>query len=396
MLMDKPRMLVLDARLPSLFAASHIRGSICVAMQGRTLTSLGGPGPPTWSSNCWWDRHVLLIIGPASRKRKAPDALTSHPVFTFLQEEGLVRSLHLLEPDQGDVDAFTSFANSYPFLIARSTKAAEIDGYPTEIIPRLLFLGDMSHATSQSRLKELQISHVLTIHTEPLKLPNSFVHTFFDLEDAPSANIAQYFEPMYEFVEKAKSARKRVLIHCGAGASRSATLCAAYLMRTKHWGVEDALKFLKEHRSKVNPNPGFLSALHEYSQSLDVNRLVLQTKARSSRTLWHFDVLKKGDFIGSVILDKGGISFGRGADCNVILDHASISREHALLTREENGAFKLVDNHSTHGTFVNGKVLSRAAAVILSQGDIVQFGASTRTYTLCDKRSCCNPHIVTS
>ncbi|KAI5066327.1 hypothetical protein GOP47_0018951 [Adiantum capillus-veneris] len=380
-MVDKQRVLLLDCRPPSLFAASHIRGSICVALQGRTLISLAGPGPPTWSSNCWWDRHVLLITGPPSHKRKTPDhdALTFHPVFTFLQEEGLVRSLHLLEPDQGEEDAFTSFASSYPFLVTRSTKSVGIGSYPTEIIPRLLFLGDMSHAASQSRLKELQICHVVTIHTEPLKLPKSFVHAFFELEDAPFANIAQYFDPVYEFVERAKSAQKRVLIHCGAGASRSATLCAAYLMRAKHWGVEDALKFLKEHRSKVNPNPGFLSALHEYSCFLDENRLDVPTKASSAGIPWHLDILKKEDSIGSVLLDKDVISFGRGADCYMILDHTSISRQHAVLTRGENGEFKLVDNHSTHGTFVNGNVLSRGAAVVLKQGDILRFGASTRT-----------------
>ncbi|MCO5606017.1 hypothetical protein L7F22_060204 [Adiantum nelumboides] len=298
------------------------------------------------------------------------------------------KGCQLLAIQSGEDDAFTSFASSYPFLISRSTKAAEIDSYPTEIIPGFLFLGDMSHATSQRCLKELQISQVLTIHTEPVKLPKSIVHSFFELEDAPFANITQYFDPVYEFVERAKSAQKRVLIHCGAGASRSATLCAAYLMRANHWDFEDALKFLKEHRSKVNPNAGFLSALHEYSHLLDENRLNLSTKASSAGTLWHLDILKKDDMIGRVLLDKDIISLGRGADCNMTLDHTSISRKHAILMQKVTGVFKLVDNQSTHGTFVNCELLSRGAAVILKHGDTLRFGASTRSYVLCNKASC--------
>ncbi|KAH7440822.1 hypothetical protein KP509_03G012200 [Ceratopteris richardii] len=265
-------------------------------------------------------------------------------------------------------------------------KATRIESYPTEIIPGLLFLGDMSHATSYDRLRELQISHVLSIHTEPLKLPKSFVHMYIELEDAPSADIAQHFQQTYEFIEAAKCAQKRVLIHCGAGASRSATVCAAYLMRTKHWGLNDALNFLRDQRSKVNPNPGFVSALHEYSDLLRTERVNVHIQTGPSSSLWHLDVLKKADLIGSLLLDKESISFGRSADCTVILDHMSISRKHAVLTKQENGEFLLVDNQSTHGTFINGKMLK--LATILKRGDEVQFGGSSRSYVLCDKNSC--------
>ena len=63
-----------------------------------------------------------------------------------------------------------------------------------------------------------------------------------EFSDSSSADIEQYFEPTYEIVEKAKKDKGRVLIHCGAGVSRSATLCAAYLMRVNYWCVQDALK----------------------------------------------------------------------------------------------------------------------------------------------------------
>lgn len=66
----------------------------------------------------------------------------------------------------------------------------------------------------------------------------------YDVADESGANIAQHFEPSYQFVEEAESEGGKVLIHCGAGASRSATLCAAYLMRVRRWKVKQTLELV--------------------------------------------------------------------------------------------------------------------------------------------------------
>jgi protein-tyrosine phosphatase len=69
--------------------------------------------------------------------------------------------------------------------------------------------------------------------------------------DEAGADIAQHFGLMFEFVEDARKAGAKVLVHCGAGASRSATLCAAYLMRVRGWNANQTLE-------SVLPN-GFFS-----------------------------------------------------------------------------------------------------------------------------------------
>ena len=111
LLMDKPRVLVLDTRSSASYAAGHIRGSVCIRLDPelghkQSLSYVAGPGPPTWYPNCWWDRDVLLVLPPllrSTRKRKKAIASSSlHPVFTFLKEEGLVRSIHVLENDDSD------------------------------------------------------------------------------------------------------------------------------------------------------------------------------------------------------------------------------------------------------------------------------------------------------
>jgi pSer/pThr/pTyr-binding forkhead associated (FHA) protein len=64
------------------------------------------------------------------------------------------------------------------------------------------------------------------------------------------------------------------------------------------------------------------------------------------------------------------ISIGRDPSCNIQFssDLTSISRNHAEIIREGN-RFKLVD-HSSNGTFVNGKKVSE---IYLSAGDVLEF-----------------------
>jgi EAL domain-containing protein (putative c-di-GMP-specific phosphodiesterase class I) len=60
---------------------------------------------------------------------------------------------------------------------------------------------------------------------------------------------------------------------------------------------------------------------------------------------------------------------GRSDDCDLTLDSAKVSREHALVRRDANG-FYLRDNRSTNGTFVNGEKVTEAR---LNDGDQVTF-----------------------
>jgi pSer/pThr/pTyr-binding forkhead associated (FHA) protein len=62
---------------------------------------------------------------------------------------------------------------------------------------------------------------------------------------------------------------------------------------------------------------------------------------------------------------------GRGTTNTVILQSATVSRQHAKI-KEENGEFKVYDLASANGTFINGnKVLDPVA---LKDGDVVRFG----------------------
>jgi phosphoserine phosphatase RsbU/P len=70
-------------------------------------------------------------------------------------------------------------------------------------------------------------------------------------------------------------------------------------------------------------------------------------------------------------LATNSTSIGRAPDQDLVLKEAYVSRRHAVITAQ-NGYFELVDQHSSHGTFLNGHRIDRAR---LKSGDSLQFGS---------------------
>lgn len=61
-------------------------------------------------------------------------------------------------------------------------------------------------------------------------------------------------------------------MHCGAGASRSAALVIAYLMRSQRLTFQEALNYCKKKRPQVCPNLGFERQLKLYEKNLKIRR----------------------------------------------------------------------------------------------------------------------------
>ena len=72
------------------------------------------------------------------------------------------------------------------------------------------------------------------------------------------------------------------------------------------------------------------------------------------------------------------VRIGRSESNNVVLNHESVSRNHAMLQGSEQGLFYLTDCGSRNGTFVNDT--RSAAPVILRSGDQIQIGTYQFTF----------------
>ena len=70
-------------------------------------------------------------------------------------------------------------------------------------------------------------------------------------------------------------------------------------------------------------------------------------------------------------LMKDEISIGRGEDNDVVIPHASVSRQHARLMRRDTG-FELMDLNSTNGSYVDDRQIRGSA--FLSSGSQVRLG----------------------
>ncbi|KAL0162868.1 hypothetical protein M9458_042264, partial [Cirrhinus mrigala] len=65
-----------------------------------------------------------------------------------------------------------------------------------------------------------------------------------------------------------KDSNGRVLVHCQAGISRSATICLAYLMKKKRVRLEEAFEFVKQRRSIISPNFSFMGQLLQFESQV--------------------------------------------------------------------------------------------------------------------------------
>ena len=133
-----------------------------------------------------------------------------------------------------------------------------------------LYLGDIESAQNIQKLKELNIKKVLSLYMppEPLyKESDGFNQKQCVVDDLCEQNIIQYFGECLKFIK----GDEKILVHCAAGASRSATIVIAFLMWDKKMSYKDAYNFAKSKRSIVWPNPGFIEQLQLFEKILKEN-----------------------------------------------------------------------------------------------------------------------------
>lgn len=101
------------------------------------------------------------------------------------------------------------------------------------------------------------------------------------------------------------------------------------------------------------------------------------------RGVYYLDVIKDGEVLDRINLDKRRHIFGRQFHtCDFVLDHQSVSRQHAAVVPHKNGSIYVIDLGSAHGTFVANERLTKDSPVELENGQSLKFAASTRTYIL--------------
>lgn len=120
-----------------------------------------------------------------------------------------------------------------------------------------LYLSSLHSASDIKLLKHEGITHIINASDVENIAPNDFKYYRVQVEDIPTANIAQYFADTSQFIEDALNDGGKVLVHCMAGVSRSPTIIIAYLVSKRGLTLEQATSLLRSQRSFINPNSGF-------------------------------------------------------------------------------------------------------------------------------------------
>jgi protein-tyrosine phosphatase len=138
-----------------------------------------------------------------------------------------------------------------------------------------IFIGNVYAVIGDYRNKETDILDILNIKTVISAITEEEYEDYYIgqedfcnvdwhrlvIDDDPEENISKHFFDVHAAIQRAIDKGHRVIVHCAAGISRSATLVIAYLMIENHWTFQEAFDYVRKRRSIINPNPGFIKQL---------------------------------------------------------------------------------------------------------------------------------------
>lgn len=168
-------------------------------------------------------------------------------------------------------------ATAYPWFYDE-----RFDGhFPSRILP-FLYLGNLNHAKNALMLKQLGITHVVSIGETALVPPETMPPAPSILSDGKAStrmpinslwyaqrtgqvevldlrgvsddgidSIRPSIDISSDFIEEARASGGKVLVHCRVGVSRSATLVIAYLMRHLEMDLASAYLLCRSRRLNI-------------------------------------------------------------------------------------------------------------------------------------------------
>lgn len=161
--------------------------------------------------------------------------------------------------------------NAYIDSVSAKQKQRMFDqNFPDEIIPGL-YLGN-TYARTPYILDNLGIRNIVTANGEPLLRDSSKYHNIgVRWFDTPDQIILPEIIDLVDFIDNKLQQKQKVLVHCTAGISRSASVVILYLMIHYNLTYDDAYTYVKSKRPIIEPNPGFVYQLRQFQDYMQHN-----------------------------------------------------------------------------------------------------------------------------
>ncbi|KAM6952348.1 protein phosphatase Slingshot homolog 3 isoform 1-T1 [Lycodopsis pacificus] len=136
-----------------------------------------------------------------------------------------------------------------------------------------LYLGSEWNAANIEELQKNNVGYILNVTREIDNFfPESFTYMNIRLYDVEASDLLPHWTDTYNFINTARKRGQAVLVHCKMGVSRSASTVIAYAMKQHHWTLDMALAYVRDCRSIIKPNEGFMKQLQTYNGILNASQ----------------------------------------------------------------------------------------------------------------------------
>ena len=149
------------------------------------------------------------------------------------------------------------------------TNKTQLHSEYTDKITDKIYLGDIEGFNDFDYFSKEKITHILSLIDVNINIPEFYKikHKLISIEDEENVNLLKYLKECIEFIESAD----KIYIHCMCGISRSPSIVIAYLMWKAHCSYYDAYFFVKNRRSYICPNDGFVEQLKLFENLIKKN-----------------------------------------------------------------------------------------------------------------------------
>ena len=131
-------------------------------------------------------------------------------------------------------------------------------------IEKNVYLSNMAGVIKKN-IDKYDIKHIVEVH-DKYKNQRRFDVNYLsmELEDRSYVQIIDKFVEVNDFISDAVDKDENVLVHCSAGASRSAAFVTAYLIHSGY-SLHGAMQRMRNLRESYDPNTGFRRQLKEFA-----------------------------------------------------------------------------------------------------------------------------------
>jgi len=138
---------------------------------------------------------------------------------------------------------------------------------PTQILTTL-FLGSKDDSLKEEKLKQIGITHILSVVSGHQNIIPGCKHLSAPMADKGYSDVKSIIKEVFPFMEEGQRDGNKLLVHCHLGQNRSPTIVIAYLMKYEELTLWSAHKLVKAERPLIHPHPSYIKQLREYNKEL--------------------------------------------------------------------------------------------------------------------------------